>query len=134
VTFVDWADQTRWKVINNALGLPFEEPEETYSTSQHLYHDLGIDPAAKGRIAPPKSKPVREDRAEAPRSRRREERPRTRTRRRLRNGVPVDREQPAAAAAETPLEPSPETDDDAGSKPRRRRKRRHRSAAPDATD
>ena len=64
VTFVDWADQTRWKVINNTLGLPFEEPEETYSTSAHLYHDLGIDPAAKGRIVPPKPKPAREDRAE----------------------------------------------------------------------
>ena len=54
ITFVDWADRTRWKVINNTLGLPFEEPQETYSTSAHLYHDLGIDPAAKGRIAPPK--------------------------------------------------------------------------------
>ena len=51
ITFVDWADQTRWKVINNTLGLPFERPEETYSTSPHLYHDLGIDPAATGRIA-----------------------------------------------------------------------------------
>ena len=49
ITFVDWADQTRWKVINNTLGLPFERPEETYSTSPHLYHDLGIDPAATGR-------------------------------------------------------------------------------------
>ena len=55
ITFVDWADQTRWKVINNTLGLPFEQPEETYSTSAHLYHDLGIDPAAKGRIVPPKA-------------------------------------------------------------------------------
>ena len=51
ITFVDWADLTRWKVINNTLGLPFEQPEETYSTSPHLYHDLGIDPAAKGSIA-----------------------------------------------------------------------------------
>ena len=57
VTFVDWADQTRWKVINNILGLPFEEPQETYSTSAHLYHDLGIDPNAKGRIVP--AKPAR---------------------------------------------------------------------------
>ena len=52
ITFVDWADQTRWKVINNTLGLPFEQPQETYSTSAHLYHDLGIDPSAKGRIVP----------------------------------------------------------------------------------
>ena len=62
ITFVDWADQTRWKVINNTLGLPFEEPEETYSTSAHLFHDLGIDPAAKGRIVPPKPPRARGDR------------------------------------------------------------------------
>ena len=55
ITFVDWADQTRWKVINATLNLPFEQPEETYSTSAHLYHDLGIDPSAKGRIVPPKA-------------------------------------------------------------------------------
>src|SRR4029453_698445 len=51
ITFVDWADLARWKMINDSLGLPFEEPEETYSTSPHLYHDLGIDPAARGTIA-----------------------------------------------------------------------------------
>src|SRR3954465_5086946 len=50
IPFVAWADRRRWKVINNTLGLPFEEPEETYSTSAHLFHDLGIDPAVKGRI------------------------------------------------------------------------------------
>ena len=87
ITFVDWADQARWKLINNALDLPFDQPEETYSTSERLYHDLGIDRGAKGRIAPPKvaAGPPREPR-------RRPERPRqTRTRRRLRHGVPVDR-------------------------------------------
>ena len=40
----------RWKMINKALDLPFEEPQETYSTSEHLYHDLGIPPGTKGRI------------------------------------------------------------------------------------
>ena len=50
VTFVDWADITRWKLINKALGLPFDEPQETYSTSEHLFHDLGIDPTVKGRL------------------------------------------------------------------------------------
>jgi superfamily II DNA/RNA helicase len=87
ITFVDWADQARWKLINSALDLPFDQPEETYSTSEHLYHDLGIDRGAKGRIAPPKvvASPAREPQ-------RRPERPRqTRTRRRLRHGVPVDR-------------------------------------------
>ena len=60
ITFVDWADQTRWKVINNALGLPFPEPEETYSTSAHLFHDLGIDPKAKGRLNEATPEPPRE--------------------------------------------------------------------------
>ncbi|MBB3327659.1 DEAD/DEAH box helicase [Microlunatus antarcticus] len=60
ITFVDWADQTRWKVINNALGLPFPEPEETYSTSAHLFHDMGIDPSAKGRLNEPTPEPPRE--------------------------------------------------------------------------
>src|SRR4051794_2588181 len=55
VTFVDWADVTRWKVINKALGLPFEDPAETYSTSENFFHDLGIPPGVKGRLvdAPP---------------------------------------------------------------------------------
>ncbi len=52
ITFVDWPDITRWKVINRALDLPFEDPPETYSTSEHLYHDLGIPPDATGRVGP----------------------------------------------------------------------------------
>ena len=52
VTLVDWADVTRWKVINKTLGLPFEEIPETYSTSEHLYHDMGIPAGTKGRIVP----------------------------------------------------------------------------------
>jgi len=95
ITFVDWSDRTRWKVINNVLGLPFEEPEETYSTSPHLYHDLGIDPAAKGRIGPSvtrRSERPDESVASKPaRSRPRKDATRTRTRQRLRNGVPVQR-------------------------------------------
>ena len=89
VTFVDWADQTRWKVINNTLGLPFEEPEETYSTSAHLYHDLGIDPAAKGRITPPKPPRAREDG---------EDRRNART---ARNAGPSGRRRPAGAGSAT---------------------------------
>ena len=64
ITFVDWADLHRWKMINKALDLPFEELQETYSTSEHLYHDQGIAPGTKGRIvdaAPVERKP-REDR------------------------------------------------------------------------
>ncbi len=61
ITFVDWADVTRWKVINKTLDLPFEEPQETYSTSEHLYHDQGIPTDAKGRVGAPKEKPSADD-------------------------------------------------------------------------
>jgi superfamily II DNA/RNA helicase len=95
ITFVDWADTTRWKMINSILGLPFEEPEETYSTSPHLYHDLGIDPAAKGRIARSSTRsserPDGSGTRKSARSRPRKDAARGRTRQRLRNGVPVER-------------------------------------------
>ena len=42
VTLVDWADVTRWKVINKALDLEYKELVETYSTSPNLYADLEI--------------------------------------------------------------------------------------------
>ena len=48
VTFVDWADLSRWKMINDALHLDYAEPLETYSTSEHLYTALNIAPDAKG--------------------------------------------------------------------------------------
>ena len=59
VTFVDWADVTRWKVINKALDLPFDEPAETYSTSEHFFHDMGIAPGTKGRLKPAARRPDR---------------------------------------------------------------------------
>jgi superfamily II DNA/RNA helicase len=58
ITFVDWADLARWKMINTALGLPYDEPLETYSTSPHLYHDLGIPPGVTGRVVPESRQPV----------------------------------------------------------------------------
>src|SRR5215472_15925457 len=48
VTFVDWADLSRWKVINDVLKLDFADPVETYSTSEHLYRALNIPAGAKG--------------------------------------------------------------------------------------
>jgi superfamily II DNA/RNA helicase len=51
VTFIDWADVTRWKVINKALDLPFAEIAESYSTTRQLLDDLGIPDGLKGRIA-----------------------------------------------------------------------------------
>ncbi|MDP4510459.1 DEAD/DEAH box helicase [Nonomuraea turcica] len=48
VTFVEWEELTRWKMINQMLGLDFAEPEETYSTSPHVYTELNIPEGTKG--------------------------------------------------------------------------------------
>jgi superfamily II DNA/RNA helicase len=50
VTFVDWNDLSRWKLINDVLGLGTPEPAETYSTSDHLYSDLSIPEGATGTL------------------------------------------------------------------------------------
>jgi superfamily II DNA/RNA helicase len=48
VTFVDWDEQHRWSLINRELGLSFDEPMETYSTSEHLHDMLGIPAGVTG--------------------------------------------------------------------------------------
>ncbi|CAM5591671.1 RNA helicase OS=Streptomyces tendae OX=1932 GN=GUR47_15020 PE=4 SV=1 [Streptomyces tendae] len=48
ITLVDWDDIPRWQLINKALDLGFSDPAETYSTSPHLYTDLGIPEGTKG--------------------------------------------------------------------------------------
>src|SRR5690348_12544520 len=48
VTFVDWHDLQRWKLISDALGLDKPEPAETYSTSEHLFSALNIPAGVKG--------------------------------------------------------------------------------------
>ncbi len=50
VTFVDWDDMPRWGLINKQLGVGIPEPVETYSTSPHLYSDLGIPEGTKGTL------------------------------------------------------------------------------------
>jgi|TARA_B110000503_G_C7166313_1_gene422042 superfamily II DNA/RNA helicase len=55
VTFVDWDDLARWKMIDTALVLGLGEPEETYSSSEHLYETLNIPSGSNGRLA--KAKP-----------------------------------------------------------------------------
>ena len=50
ITLVDWDDMHRWKQINNALGLPFAEPIETYSNSEHVYTGLGIPVGTTGTL------------------------------------------------------------------------------------
>ncbi|MFI8302100.1 DEAD/DEAH box helicase [Streptomyces sp. NPDC085927] len=48
ITLVDWDDIPRWQLINKALDLGFGNPPETYSTSPHLFTDLGIPEGTKG--------------------------------------------------------------------------------------
>jgi superfamily II DNA/RNA helicase len=57
LTLVDWDDLHRWKMIAQTLGLPFEEPIETYSSSPHIYTGLNIPEGTKGRL--PKAKQQR---------------------------------------------------------------------------
>ena len=58
VTFVDWADLARWTHIDRELELGMPEPVETYSSSAHLFEDLGIPAGTKGRLRPTSAKPT----------------------------------------------------------------------------
>jgi len=61
VTFVDWDELARWKMIDTALNLNLGEPEETYSSSDSLFSKFKIPTGSTGRmnvakkIAPAKS-------------------------------------------------------------------------------
>ena len=93
VTLVDWDDMPRWQVIDKALGLGMPDPAETYSSSPHLYTDLGIPEDAKGTVRTPKAeRAARDDDAEERRT------PRKRNRRRTRAGKPASGH-PARTAA-----------------------------------
>jgi superfamily II DNA/RNA helicase len=50
VTFVDWEDMPRWRIIDKTLGLEVPEPPETYHTSAHLLSDLDIDAGLTGSL------------------------------------------------------------------------------------
>lgn len=131
VTLVDWADVTRWKVINKALDLGLSDPPETYSTSPNLYTDLEIPEGTRGRIADaaPREHQHKDhkDGHHKEHAEHRDRPKRERTRRRLRNGEPV-----GDAAAETgPTQEGAPTDAasdgeaiaTSGSRNRRRRRR-----------
>ena len=82
VTFVDWDELTRWSHINQALELGFPDPQETYSSSDHLYSDLGIPKGTKSAIAKPKvEKSEKSEKTEKVERPVREKRERTRTKR-----------------------------------------------------
>jgi superfamily II DNA/RNA helicase len=135
VTLVDWDDMPRWSLINDALGLPFPSPVETYSTSEHLFEELDIPRTARGvlpraeRVRPGLDAEQLEDLGETGRARSRRpververaERPRrVRSRRRTRSGVAADE----ANAAPVVEFPGPAPDPAAADVATRRRRRR----------
>ena len=50
ITLVDWQDTARWQMINRTLGLPFNDPLETYSSSDHVYAGLNIPKGITGKL------------------------------------------------------------------------------------
>jgi superfamily II DNA/RNA helicase len=138
VTFVDWADLHRWKMINKALGLPFDEPQETYSTSESIYHDLGIPAGTKGRIVPPAPAPEKRDTGESASRRERAPRNRDRTRTRTRGGATVtadhaETSETSAATTASTATTATTSERPAGSRNRNRRRRRRSSGSGSAT-
>ena len=73
VTFVDWADLARWTHIDRELELGMPEPVETYSSSAHLFEDLGIPVGTKGRLRPTSAKPTEKPQQERRGSRSRQQ-------------------------------------------------------------
>jgi len=64
VTLVDWDELPRWEMIDKALGLGSPDPAETYSSSPHLYTELGIPAEASGSVGTPRKSPVKRRDAE----------------------------------------------------------------------
>ncbi|WP_344615933.1 DEAD/DEAH box helicase, partial [Dactylosporangium salmoneum] len=50
VTFVDWEDMPRWRIIDKSLGMDLPEPPETYHTSAHLLTDIDIPEGTTGSL------------------------------------------------------------------------------------
>jgi len=147
ITLVNWDEVPRWKLINSALGLPFVEPIETYSTSDHLYTGLNIPRGVSGRLAAadrarpglaaehiedlgerPARRSAGEKRAsngDKPGRRRNQQRSRggTGDEGRRRGGTaPTERRE--KAAEDRKHAPQPATDREAPTRPRRQRRRR----------
>jgi superfamily II DNA/RNA helicase len=132
VTLVDWDELARWAMIDKALDLGCPDPAETYSSSPHLYSELGIPGEARGTVGD--RRPTQGKRA-AGEPERSGPAPRksNRSRRRTRGGQSVSGH-PATDAAGSGDAAVPEADTgepsgDATHSVRRRRRRRSRPAA-----
>src|SRR5689334_17101855 len=89
ITLVDWDELTRWETIDKALVLGCPDPAETYSSSPHIYEELGIPADVTGQIGEPRKAAAKRSPDEKRISSADADRPaktRTRTRRRTRGG------------------------------------------------
>jgi superfamily II DNA/RNA helicase len=68
VTFVDWDELARWKMIDTALVLGLPEPVETYSSSEHLFEMLNIPAGSSGRMNKKSATPVDKPKSERPKT------------------------------------------------------------------
>ena len=68
VTFVDWDDLARWKMIDTALVLGLPEPVETYSSSEHLFEMLNIPAGSSGRMTKKSAAAVDKPKTDRPKS------------------------------------------------------------------
>ncbi|PJJ62277.1 DEAD/DEAH box helicase [Compostimonas suwonensis] len=141
VTFVDWDDLHKWALINRALEFGRPEPVETYSSSPHLFAELGIPEGTKGRLKPSSIEPA----ARQPRERsgdRSSERsgersgdrpPRNRNRSRGEGSSPEARPsgEENVASATGVHDGTGSQHRDGNSAPRRRNRTRRRAAAPE---
>jgi len=133
VTLVDWDELSRWTMIDKALGLECPDPAETYSSSPHLFEELGIPTDAKGSIGSAtrakKSSPAKRE-PRAPR----EDRPRSnRSRQRTRGGKAGTGHVEGGTDTTAPESGSPANESGSAGHSGRRRRRRPRKATPDAT-
>mgnify|MGYP003857380729 CR=1 FL=1 len=68
VTFVDWDELARWKMIDTALVLGLPEPVETYSSSEHLFEMLNIPAGSTGRMTKKSATAVDKPKSDRPKS------------------------------------------------------------------
>lgn len=115
VTFVDWEDMHKWSIIDRALDMNQPAPVETYSSSPHLFEDMGIPAGSKGRLiatppAPKSSSSSRRERGDRSRSNERSQ------------------------SNERSERPAREAKADGDAAPRRRRRRRRTSSSQNSAE
>jgi superfamily II DNA/RNA helicase len=139
VTFVDWEDMPRWRLIDKSFGLEQPEPPETYHTSPYLFTDLDIPTEVSGtlptadRTRAGLSAEIEEDlgggrrrrSSGAPSSAPAEAKPR---RQRRRPGSSATDDAPSTVDTVAPAPEAAGTDEGGAPKRRRRRRRSGRSS------